>query len=38
MTKALEEEQKKYLEILQQLLGYANGIEVSLSEREKTEM
>ena len=38
MTKALEDEQKKYLETLQQLIGYADGIEVSLSEREKTEM
>jgi len=38
MTASLEEEQAKYNLTLQQLLGFADGVNLTLSEREQTEL
>ena len=38
MTAALEEQQINYATTLHQLLGYAEGINLTLSDRELTEM
>ena len=38
LTKSLEEEQKRTRTTLEQLIGYAEGIDITLSERERTEM